>query len=127
MVHFSESYVGGFFGFGRTYGAVARFECASVPAFEVDWPVALYETARWRATRKRRATVLHLDFQVPVALVWEAVAFAAAKVLVPPASLAPELRGLGVYVGVYTPDAEHYLHLFLFPEATGEPARVYQG
>jgi hypothetical protein len=28
MVHFSEDLVGGFFGFGRTYGASARFENA---------------------------------------------------------------------------------------------------
>ena len=45
MLNFSESFVGGFFGFGRTYGAVARFECDCVAALEADWPAALRETA----------------------------------------------------------------------------------
>jgi hypothetical protein len=122
MVHFSESYVGGFFGFGRTYGAVARFECASARTLETDWPAALEATAKWRAARKERATVLHLEVQVPAPQAREAMARAAAKVIVPPAALPPELRGLCLAVGVSTPDMEHYMHLVLYPEATSEPA-----
>ena len=118
MVHFSESYAGGFFGFGRTYGAVARFVCDSPLQLEAEWPVALAETARWRAGRKGRATSLHLDFQAPVAWVWDAVEFVKAKVMVPPASLAQELRGLFLLVHVFTPEVEHYLYAELFPEAT---------
>jgi hypothetical protein len=76
MVHFSEDFVGGFFGFRRTYGASARFD---------------------------------------------AVAFVKAKVIVPPGSLAQELRGLYLRVYVFTPDMEHYLYAELFPEATGKP------
>src|SRR5262249_36107031 len=118
MLYFSESYVGGFFGFGRTYGAVARFEGDSIKTLEDDWPTARAETAKWRAYRKERATVLHLDFQVSAALVWETMAFVAAKVMVPPSQQAEEFHGLGLQVGIYTPDAEHYLHMGLFPAAT---------
>ena len=126
MVHFSESYVGGFFGFGRTYGAVARFECDSPLQLEAEWPVALAETARWRAGRRKRATSLYLDFQPSAAWVWDAVAFIKAKVIVPPTSLDQELRGLFLRVHVCTPEMEHYFYAELFPEATtahtAEPA-----
>ena len=118
MVHFSESYVGGFFGFGRTYGAVARFVCDSPRQVELDWPFALAEAARWRAIRRERATSLHLDIQAPTAWVWEAVEFVKANVIVPPASLAQELRGLFLRIHVFSPDMEHYLYTELFPEAT---------
>lgn len=118
MFHFRESYVGGFFGFGRTYGAVARFECDSPAALEAEWPQALAETARWRAGRGQRATALHLDFQASPAWAWDAVEFVKAKVIVPPASTAQELRGLLLHVHVFTPEMEHYLYAELFPEAT---------
>jgi hypothetical protein len=125
MLHFSESYAGGFFGFGRTYGAVARFVCDSPRNLALEWPAALAETARWRAGRKERATALHLDFQAQPEWVWEAVEFVKEKLMTPPASLAPELRGLMLCVHVYTPDVEHYLYAELFPAATtaraGEP------
>jgi hypothetical protein len=123
MLHFSESFVGGFFGFGRTYGAVARFECDSIEALERDWPEALRQTADWRRTRKQRATWLHLYFNVPSRLAWDAISFVGARVLVPPASLAPEVRGLGLVIAVFgTPDMEQYLDATLYREATGEPA-----
>ena len=120
MVHFSEDFVGGFFGFGRTYGASARFECDSAEALETDWPVALAATANWREGRKEKATSLHLFFQVPAAKLWEVVSFAKAKVIVPPDSLAPTLHGLYLRVYVLTSDMEHYLYAELFPEATGD-------
>jgi hypothetical protein len=122
MVTFIESYAGGFFGFGRTYGAVARFVCDSPRGLATEWPTALAETARWRARRKERATALHLDFQAQPGWVWEAVKFVKEKVMTPPPSLAPELRGLMLCVHVYTPDVEHYLYAELFPAATTAPA-----
>jgi hypothetical protein len=120
MVHFSESFVGGFFGFGRTYGASARFECKSAEALEADWPVALAATARWREGRKEKATSLHLFFQAPATRLWDAVAFVKGNVIVPPDSLARELKGLYLRVYVLTPELEHYLYAELFPEATGK-------
>jgi hypothetical protein len=125
MLHFSESFVGGFFGFGRTYGAVARFECGSASELETDWPAALQETAAWRSRRGDRATVLHLYFEAPPAQVWETVAFVADQLLVPPDARAPELWGLALVVAVFgSPDMEQYLDLTLYPaetEAAGRP------
>jgi hypothetical protein len=119
MLNFSESFVGGFFGFRRTYGAVARFQCDSVEGLEADWPGALRETARWRETREERATWLHFHMLVPPALAWDAILFVSAKLFVPPASLAQELRGLSVMIAVFgTPDMEQYLDATLYREAT---------
>jgi hypothetical protein len=120
MIHFSEDFVGGFFDFGRTYGASARFACDSAEGLEADWPVALAATAKWRQGRKEKATALHLFFQVPVTRLWDAVAFIKGKVIVPPESLARELRGLYLRVYVLTPEMEHYVYAELFPEATGK-------
>ena len=115
MVHFSEDFVGGFFGFGRTYGASARFD--SVEALEADWRVALAETAKWRANRGKKATALNLFFEVKPAQPWDAIAFVKARVLVPP-EVAPELRGLFLRVYVHTLEMEHYLYIELFPVTT---------
>jgi hypothetical protein len=120
MVHFSEDFAGGFFGFGRTYGASARFECDSAGALEADWPVALAATAQWRTSRKEKATSLHLFFQAPAPRLWDAIAFIKARVIVAPDLLAPELRGLYLRVYVLTPEVDHYLYVELFPEATGK-------
>lgn len=118
MLHFSESYAGGWFGFGRTYGAVARFSSDPVVNLDAEWPEALAATAQWRARRKERATALHLDFEIPRNHVWEAIAFVKAKLLVPADDLCPELRGLLLNVHVYTADADSLLFVQLFPEAT---------
>jgi hypothetical protein len=120
MVHLSEDFVGGFFGFRRSYGASVRFECDSAEALTSDWPAALAATAKWREGRKEKATSLHLFFQVTAAWLWDAVAFVKAKVIVPPDSLAPELKGLYLRIYVLTSDMEHYLYAELFPEATGK-------
>lgn len=125
MLHFDESFAGGFFGFGRTYGAVARLECESATDFEADWQEALRETAAWRAGREGRATNLHLHFLVPPPLAWGAMAFAAARVVVPPAALPEELRGLGLIVLVFgTPDMEQFMDLVLYPEATSKDRKA---
>jgi hypothetical protein len=122
MLYFSESFVGGFFGWRRTYGAVARFECDSVQALEADWPVALRETAQWRSVRQERATALHLYFQVPSTRVWDTMAFVAGHLILRPAQLPRELRGLGLQVAVFAmPDMEQFMDLTLFQEATIEP------
>jgi hypothetical protein len=120
MVHFREDFIGGFFGFGRTYGASLRFDADSAEGLETDWPAALAATANWRSERKEKATSLHLFFQAPVTWLWDAVAFVKVKVIVPPDSLAPELKGLYLRVYVLTPDMDHYLYAELFPEATGK-------
>jgi hypothetical protein len=121
MLHFNESFVGGFFGSGRTYGAVARLACETATDFEADWQEALRQTAAWRARRPGRATALHIHLLVPTSLAWDAMAFAAARVIVPPASLPEELRGLGLTVLVFdTPDMELFMNLVLYPEATSK-------
>jgi len=122
MVHFSEDFVGGFFGFGRTYGASVRFECDSVAALEADWPAALAATASWRASRKDKATSLHLFFESTALWLWDAVSFVKANVIVSPGSLAQELHGLYLCVYVLTPDMEHYLYAELYPVATAKSA-----
>src|SRR5262245_28346933 len=120
MIHFSEDFVGGFFGLGRTYGASARLECQSTESLEAAWPVALAATAKWREQRKEKAVSLHLFFEAPVPLVWDAIAFVKAKVIVPPDSLPFELKGLMLRIYVLTPDLEHYLYVELFPEPSGK-------
>jgi hypothetical protein len=125
MLHFSEDFVGRFFGFGRTYGAVARLECESTADFEADWQEAPRETAVWRARRHGRATVLHFHLLVPPRLAWDAMTFAAARVVVPPASLPEELRGLGLILLVFgTPDMEQFKDLVLYPEATSKDRKA---
>ncbi len=121
MLTFNESFVGGFFGFRRTYGAAARLECESATDFEADWQQALRETAAWRTRREGRATALHVHLLVPPPLAWDAMAFAAARVVVPPASLPEELRGLALVVLVFgNPDMEQFMDLVLYPEATSK-------
>jgi len=120
MVRFSEDFVGGFFGFGRTYGGSVRFECDSAQALEAEWPDALAATASWREGRKEKATTLHLFVQVPLTWLWDAVAFIKANVIVPPDALARELHGLYVRIYIFTPEMEHYVYVELFPEATGK-------
>jgi hypothetical protein len=119
MLYFNESFVGGFFGFYRSYGAVARMQCESAAEFEADWQEALRQTAAWRATRVARATALHVQFLVPTPLAWDAMAFAAARAIMPPASLPEELRGLRLNVVVFaTPDIELFMDLVIHAEAT---------
>jgi hypothetical protein len=119
VLHFSESFVGGFFGFRRTYGAVARFECGSAAEVEADWPAALRETTAWRARRGAKATVLHLYLDLPPAAVWAAVALLAERLLVAPDARPAELRGLHLVVAVFgSPDMEQYLDLTLYAEGS---------
>ena len=119
MLYFNESFVGGFFGFRRTYGAVARFECATAAELEADWPAALRDAAAWRSRRGERATALHLYVQVAPAEAWGAAAFLAGRLLVPPAARPPELWGLHLEVAVFgAPDMEQYLDLILYHEGT---------
>jgi hypothetical protein len=116
VLYFSESFVGGFFGFRRSYGAVARFECESVEDLEADWPVALRETKAWRSRRGKRATALHLYVQIPPGGVWAAVAYFSERLLVRPSARPAELRGLILEVAVFgSPDMEQYLDLILYP------------
>jgi hypothetical protein len=121
MLHFDESFVGGFFGYGRTYGAVARFDCQSAADLEAQWPEALRATAAWRAGREGRAKALHLYFNVPPPLAWDVILFITARVVVPPSSLPEELRGLTLEVAVFgMPELEQFLDLVLYPEATSK-------
>jgi hypothetical protein len=118
MLHFNESFAGGFFGIGRTYGAVARFECASASELERDWPSALQQAAAWRSRRGERATALHWYFQVAPAAVWAVVHFITGRLLVSPRARPPDLRGLRLEVAVFgSPDMAQYLDLILYPEA----------
>jgi len=121
MVYFSEPFVGGFFGFGRTYGAVVRLECSSIAVLESDWPAALQQTNQWRQTRNDRASVLHLYLQVPKSAVPEAISFVADRILVAPTSMPEVFRGLCLEVNIFTPEMEHYMHLVLCPDLKGAP------
>jgi hypothetical protein len=117
MVHFSEAFVGGFFGIGRTYGAAARFDLHSTAEMEGDWLTARQETATWRKQRDDRATALHLYFDVSPEIVWEVVAFIAAKLLVPPTKRPAEFQSLLLEIAVFgLPDREQYLDVVLYPE-----------
>ena len=119
MLSFNEAFAWGFFGFRRTYGAIARFEYDSPEALETDWSEALRKTGEWRASRNHRATALHFHFVGPSALAWNAISFVAARILVAPLKLAPELRGLNLEVAVFgTPGMEQYLELVLARDAT---------
>jgi hypothetical protein len=120
ILHFEESYVGGFFRFARTYGAVARFEADSVETLEADWPAAVRETSEWRNRRGDQALSLHLHVVVPRQLAWDGVAFLAGKLLTSAAVLPEEFTGLRVEALVLaTPGMEVYLGMTLNSEATG--------
>lgn len=121
MVYFSEPFIGGFFGFGRTYGAVVRIECDSIHSIETDWPNALREAANWRSSRNDRATVLHLYLQVPQSMVSDAMSFVADRIMVARELLPEELRGLCLEVNIFTPEMEHHMHLVLYPDSKGAP------
>jgi hypothetical protein len=126
VLHFSESFVGGFFGFRRTYGAAARFEAKGVADLEADWPLALQRVEQWRAFRKERATALHVYVDIPSVFAWDAIRFVVSQLIAPPDELAPPLRGLGLIAAVFgTPDMEQYFDLTLYVEATrsGTPGR----
>lgn len=115
MLHFNESFSGGFFGFWRTYGAVARSECQSEGELETDWPAILRETAAWRLRRGERATSLHLFVQILPGAAWGAVDFLSRQLLVPPATRPLELQGLHLEVAVFdTTDTEQYFDLILY-------------
>jgi hypothetical protein len=121
VVRLSEDFAGGFFGFGRTYGASLRLECASAAELASDWPAGLVAASQWRERRKDQATALHVLVQASTEWLWDAVAFLKMKVLVPPGKLDCELQGLFLRIYVHTPEMEHYLYVELFPEATGKP------
>jgi hypothetical protein len=129
MLHFSEDFVGGFFGFWRTYGAVARFTCASTAELASEWPDALRQVAEWRAHRGEKATVLHVYFEAPPAEVWPSVAFVTGRLLVPPDARPPEVRGLHLEVAAFAPDMEQYLDLTLYhiPGDQGRPTANERG
>jgi hypothetical protein len=116
MLHFSEDFVGGIFGLGRTCGASARFECESTAELETDWPKVLAETAQWRARRAEKATALNVFIDAPPSWQWDAIAFVKARLILPSMSLAPELRGLFLRVYVPSPEMQTYLYVELFPE-----------
>jgi len=120
MVQFSEVFVGGFFGWRRTYGAAARIE-TKPDDFETDWQTVLHETAAWRVRRQLQATTLHLYFEVAPQAAWPTIAFVTERVLVHPATRPAELQNLRIEIAVFgIPDFEQYADLIIYPE----PERV---
>ena len=114
--------MGGFFGFGRTYGAIAHFEADSVETLETDWPAVLEQTAVWRAHRRERALALHLHLLVPKAMAWEAIGFLGRKLTASAAELPAEFAGLRVESVVFgTPGNVVFLGMTLNSEATQKP------
>lgn len=103
-VYFDESFVGGFFGFRRTYGAVARIETESPATLKRDWLDALAEVSRWRDERGAKATAVHFIFVVPVAIANETRSFVG-EMLLAPLKLPTELAGLKIVdAAVFDPD-----------------------
>lgn len=98
---FSESFVGGFIGFRRTYGALVRFESNSIEDLQADWASALLETSQWRIKRGSRAVSLTFYVVVEPLLVWPCAAFIGSNVLVTEDSRPPELRGLKLELAVW--------------------------
>ena len=119
IVHFDESFVGGIFGIGRTYGAVARFEADSVETLEADWPTALQQTAEWRAHRQEKALCLHLYFIVPKPIVWQAIAFVSRKLLTSADRLPAEFACLRLEVVVFSAREKNvFMNVTLNSDAT---------
>lgn len=116
MLHFSESYVGGFFGFARTYGAVARFEVQSIESVESEWSEALRQIVQWRSRRGVSATTIQFDLQADPAVIDKVVEILKERLLIPRPALAPELQGLLVEASVCIGlEIDPYLHMILYP------------
>jgi len=119
MLHFNESFAGGWFGFRRTYGAVARFECASLPELETDWVTALRDISAWRAKRGHRATSLDLYLLVEPVAVWPIITFLTSQLLVRPGLRPPEFQNLRVEIAVFgSPQMEQYIDVILYSQAS---------
>lgn len=102
-VVFHEAFVGGFFGFRRTYGAVARIETDSAASLKGDWLDALHRVGQWRESRGAKATSIGFYFVVPESIVDETRGFIG-EVLVTPRELPKEIVGLAVDAVVFDPE-----------------------
>lgn len=118
MTFTSDLFVGGWFGFGRTYSASVRFEWESLETLKKEWCDALEATVRWRQKRGPKATGMHLFFEAPPERIWEAVGFVKSQVVVPPQNMPAELQGLALIVYVLTADGDHHFYCELYPWAT---------
>ncbi|HEV7281082.1 MAG TPA: hypothetical protein VGN57_12835 [Pirellulaceae bacterium] len=102
-VTFGESFVGGLFGFRRTYGSLARIEADSVGSLKGDWLEALRRIGPWRESRGPKATSISFYFLVPESIADETRSFLG-DVLFSPRKTPPELAGLVVEAVVFHPD-----------------------
>jgi hypothetical protein len=102
-VTFDESFVGGLFGFRRTYGSLVRIEAASVGTLKGDWLEALRRIGPWRENRGSKAKSISFYFIVPEAIAGETRSFLG-DVLFSPRKTAQELAGLVVEAVVFHPD-----------------------
>lgn len=102
-VVFTEAFVGGFFGFRRTYGAVARIETGSVGTLKRDWYEALEDVRQWRDSRGIKAASISFYFVVPESIADDTRCFIG-DVLISPRETPKELVGLIVDAAVFDPD-----------------------
>jgi hypothetical protein len=102
-VVFHEAFVGGFFGFRRTYGAVARVETDSAATLKRDWLEALDRVRQWRESRGAKATSISFYFVVPEPIADETRSFIG-DVLIAPRETPKELVGIAVDAVVFDPD-----------------------
>ena len=102
-VAFNESFVCGFFGLWRTYGAVARIETDSPGALKRDWLQSLDCIREWRNHRGSRATSITFFFVVPDSIADETRSFIG-DILIAPRETPKELTGLMIDAVVSDPD-----------------------
>lgn len=102
-IAFDESFVGGFFGFRRTYGAVARIEADSLATLKRDWVEALDRIGPWRESRGSKATSISFHFVVPPSIA-DATRSFIGEILISPCETPKEVFGLAVEAVVFHPD-----------------------
>ena len=111
MVVFDESFADGFFGIGRTYGAVARIELRAGDDLAADWAGAVEQTERWvesRGEKARSITFLVIAPPERRPAVWE---FVGELFFLRRGELPEVLRKLWCEVALFDADGEVYFHL----------------
>jgi hypothetical protein len=113
MVHFDEPFAGGFFGFGRSYGCLARIELESPDGLDNDWATTLTHISDWRASRGAKAASITLHYIVPPSIASFIHRHLASHLL--ENGLPEPMIGLRVDVAVFDPDGGQSLDIIVYP------------
>jgi hypothetical protein len=115
IVHFDEPFAGGFFGFRRSYGCLARIELESPDCLDNDWATTLTHISNWRASRGAKAASITLHYIAPPSIASSIHRHLASHLL--ENGLPEPMVGLRVDVAVFDPDGGQSLDIIVYPAA----------